>query len=501
MTMFPNHISTPQVVVDGMHITKFLLQETGKHHDQWRRVYKTELTGDVQMALEHQLAGERIFTPATVAGVAGQFIKVGAQPEKQIAIPNGFGERRIRFLLEVQKVDIGGGKVIEVISGYSDAFDVSHGGHLNPDLVFNINSIMMINERTEYTPMGPKIIRTINNNSHLLYDRSYQGVGGVRDAYLRPQDVYGIMSLNDLGGVLPNNSFDARNVMMPIPQKSSRSNGLATTYMAKTLGGIYTAHAQNDLSATPIDVYSQAKGNVTESNAGMDSFLNAIRQIKRAPSIDATFTIRQLEAMDYNGVNNPAITRFQMFGQAEHISSDARQYTQVVSGADLNTQIATIIMQSVSAIAMELSFTKIAFQATNRTNGMNFGIGLGLDLVTITNYRSFADNVDMSPNIAMFEQRLKTEVLRDLSNNGNTDYDITVDLDVLNEAVISVSVYGGQSVPYRFPTYCDALNVPMVTGNTQLVHNIASDFSAATDLLREAAGRPATVNFNTVASF
>ena len=80
------------------------------------------------------------------------------------------------------------------------------------------------------------------------------------------------------------------------------------------------------------------------------------------------------------------------------------------------------------------------------------------------------------------------EVLRDISRNGDIDYQIWMRVDMLREAEITVQVYQRPPVRFKAPVFCDALFTPVVTSNHQLAITMASDFEDLQQIIIAGAG-------------
>ena len=464
----------------GTRILRLLIIESGAYHDMWRRTYVTDWGGEVQQALDEKLSGLTQFTASNVAPVAGKFLKVNAAPEKQIVIPNGMGSRRFRFMMMVEITDLTGIRTIEILTGYSDAMDLSNGmanfgtqmsNQINPDLVFNINSIMQIAETVEHTPSGRQTIRTMVDNSHLLFDKHGKGMAGnAREDFVRPEDIFSIMSLNSIPGDVSRESYDARTVMSPRPVKSRRANGVAANYMANVMESHNAAWVEQQLGGAEQGLYAAALGNAAEKVATTDPFLAILKQIRGRQYVEGVFTLRNLEMIDPSALNNRQITRTTVLSPAERQTTDARVGTERWDGSGLEQQWATILSQAVPAIMMDLALLGIQFSATNRAF-------LGAPhVVGITGHQGIEENVNLSRNLMVFEKRIISELLTDLSRNGLIDYHIEMFVDILDELRIRISIQGKPHIPFKAATFCDALTVPILTNNRGLASTLANDF-------------------------
>lgn len=95
----------------------------------------------------------------------------------------------------------------------------------------------------------------------------------------------------------------------------------------------------------------------------------------------------------------------------------------------------------------------------------------------VTGARGFTEGLDYSNYIAYFIDRLKREVLWDVSHGGMIRYNVEVYIDLLRESYFKVSLDGGPYVFHNAPTFCDGLYAPVVSGDHNSLENMAMDVS------------------------
>lgn len=457
-------------------IRKLLIQESGRYNDMWRRTFKTEYTGDVHSILAERLSGRTNITPGMVAGVASQFITVEAAPETLLNIPQGWRESRFRFMMEVEIVDpLSGTKTLEILSGFSDRIDISRGlgtsQHVNPHLHFNINSIITIMEQVQYGPTGRTVVRNVVDNSHLLYDKNNQGMqSSHRQDFMRPEDIYSLMSLSGVSPHIASNSYDARTMMSQRPVKSSRLNTVTANYMSKTMQGFNSAYVAQQVSPDEVDLFTTAIGNVTEMVAATDPFLSALKGIRGRSHVEGIFTMADLEKLNPGCTGNNQVTRTSLLPEPERVQLDATQSTDSWSDSELETQFATILAQTIPSLMTNMMLLGLEFTATNRAT---------LDrqsTVVISGHQGFSEHVDVSQHLMAIENQIGNQVMRDLSKNGLIDFHVKMRVDIMNEIRIKVQLFQRPEKEFRAPAFCDALFVPIVTGNRDKAMAIAKDF-------------------------
>lgn len=130
----------------------------------------------------------------------------------------------------------------------------------------------------------------------------------------------------------------------------------------------------------------------------------------------------------------------------------------------------TIMQQSVPAMMTECLMSDVHFMATNDTIG-------SVDVVQVFGASGFTEGIDLSPFIVHFIERLKREVLSDISKRGLVKYKITVHMGMTTQSQFIISLDNEPDSMFVAPTFCDALYSPVVTTNIQDLFHMSSDLS------------------------
>jgi hypothetical protein len=460
----PMHGSQHQHHALNLRITKLLIHDTGTYNSQWRRPFHTEPSPTALSSFQERLQYAPKIAPSMLAGVANQFLTPMAQPEKQISIPNGWNERRLRFVMEVEIEHLGGmGRSVEMIMGYTDHPGVSLNGHLDEHMQFFVNSVMHVKTLPERTPSGVIARSNVTDSSHVLADNHFDNIYSSKEQRMRPEDLYATMTRTHLQGL--GDIVDGRSTMTNVAVKSRRSNGMAAHYMANVIQAYQMASATQQLGQGDFAIMSQARGLVGENLASRDPFLSGMSQVQ-GMSVGNVFTYKDLQRLD-PGV--PHVTRYTTMQGVQQVQ-EVHQVGQTADwgAATRETVVATILSQAVPGILMDLGLTVAAFKATN--------LDIGAQIHTlIMNLESFSQGVDLTPQMQMFVARLEHEVLRDISYDNQVGFMIQMNIDLFGETWIKISLDGGPCIDFVTPSFCDALLVPVITGNQDLSVQVASD--------------------------
>lgn len=457
----------------GLRIIKFLLHETGSYNTQYRRPYNTNLDAQGLNLMQERLAGSQRYVAGAFGGIASNFITPMATPEKAVDMINGWQERRMRFMMEIEYGHHTGGCVREVVLGYTSHTGVSISGHIDPAMEFFVNSTMQIRNSNEFTPLGNMTHSSVFDSSHVLADNKWNSIySPTIDQRLRPEDVYSTMSRTQIQGL--GSIVDTRSMATTAAVKSRRSNGNAASYMARILQDYKSASIQAEFGQDDSQILDGARAFSQENLVGKDPFLSALSGI-RGMGIQNVFKFGDLEMLD---PHVSQVTKVTLMGPTQQASAHAAGMTSEWQGSDRNTTVATILSHSVPSLLMDLALLGVNFAATNR----DFQGQMHTQLRNVNGFSSG----DQSQAMMIFQQRLEMEILRDISFDNQTDFAIEMQVDLLGETWIKLSLDSGPFIDYVTPSFCDAVLVPVLTSNNDLAMNLAGDFETLSRALTEA---------------
>jgi hypothetical protein len=448
-------------------IVRFVIQETGTYEDQFRRPYQTHLDGQTQNELINALDGAKAITPSKIAGIANQFIRPSATPESQIGIVNGWECKRLRFFLEIQTEDFIGNVTSEYVVGYTDHPGISFGGHLDPNMVFFINAINTTRTTKVVTPLGNQTHHNLIDASHVLVDSSYQGIMSKQNKTygLRPEDVFNKMEFTDVMNQMSDTDMmiDTVGTITTNAVKSKRANSIVPVYASSMLDS-YLQTRRTESFSDVSQIRTNAAAVVESDSVARDPFMSFMRGRNH---LGATNTFTMGDLMDYDK-NVSYVTTVVPVSNGYNSNLHQRGMTASWGGSDYTTLFATMLSQSVPSYMLQYSINKIHFFSTNMDIGGNI-------TTRVANVKSFTDG-DISQHIQTFIFRLENELLKGLSHNNQTAYQLEMICDLLGETWIKLSINNEPMVDYVCPSFCDSLMVPVVTQNENTVISIASDF-------------------------
>lgn len=450
-------------------IVKAIFVETGTYNDLTSRPFKTELDMSTLRSFQEATSMGKHISANTISGIAGNVLKPSAQAQGNVMISNGWDTPRLRFILEVE---FGQSSLIastrQVVTGYTDYVGVleRNGQHVvDPNMRMFFNNSITLRTIREQSPWGGVVDRSTVVDASQLLTGTYQPAfgGGVVTRSMRPEDIFVTVGLGSLAN---ENTLDTRvNFAGGHIKKSNRKNTFAPEYISRVIQADQMAKATVSDEAASIDqLMDVARGNVLEGLVSDDPYLKKLIDRTNIGQ-EASVTYGELCAIDQH-LDDIAVIMLRRKSDPVHV----RGQTEHWNGSTMETLAATTLSHSVPSIMMDLMLTGVSFMATNQTL-------TGEYVVQVVGQKSFTSSIDMSPYLAAFTERLKNEVLKGISNNNLITFDLTMQIDLVGETFIRISLNGQPHIDYMMPSFCDALAAPVLTQDGSDLYTLANDLT------------------------
>lgn len=468
-------------------IVKSYMVESGTYNPMYTRPYTTTLdNAGLNNFMEVTQGGTNI-NRYNIAPIANTILSPSAQPDAQVLVANGWQERRIVFMIEIAQV---GTNLSTVISGYADKVDLSLSGILDPHLRLVINSTLTLSATQRQMPTGGVVTqKRVVDNGHLIgvhtlesvlpvapqMTQSDFGFGNSNHVYLqRPMDVANNLSLGFYADAV---TLDGRTELIPgRNDRSSRANNVVSEYLAATVNSLKNISEEGVYQAANYsknDMYSDAASKMTETKVTSDS---AMRYIVGNSNLNTLgyVTWQQLTTMfpDLDGMTEYFTTSsvpVELTNES-HFNSTHGNF-EYWHNTSYEAMFASSILQMLPAIMSQLMLTGYAGMITNNTIDGSYQ-------VVTTDARSFIDGFDRTQSIQMLESRILNEVLPGLTNGNTRVVDVTVNLSLIRDGYISISIDGGYPVEFSAPMWGDGLYIPTISTNKESLSLIAGTVSA-----------------------
>lgn len=476
-----------------MRIQKFVLVESGTYNPQYRRSFTTaENEGTAVDELRQRLGGRRVMGPGSLAGLAGQIVKMAPAPGAELKIDlNGWDCRRFLFMLSVDVFAQGSNLPNrQVITGFSENAEVSLQGTVDPQMRFTINNIVTLRPVTTIEN-GRRVTNLIPTDcSHVIANQGFQGLSRESEMRIDPYDVMGLMMVNQ--GMYSEQDdaplYNYLSLNTKTPTKIQRKFSQSSSYLAGILKSFGDATAQYNSADANVPggmdhatLCTSAQANVVGSSAASDSFMMAIRSVSPEGYLSNYFTLRDLSILH---PGHPMDSYLQGETRAENHYDARSRYSKTVMGEEshragdsadwhginIQTQFAAMISHGVPGLMMELFFTEIHFRATNETAD-------GTILVELLVPPKTLEKFDSRRYVEIFEERIITVILNDACMNGQITFDFECRCDIITETWIDISVGGSDPMVFNTPTFCDSLMTPMLS-EADNANMVASDMNS-----------------------
>lgn len=464
----------------SLNVARVIMQETGTYNPMFFRPYQTaHITPQIQETVAQRLEysnkqpGNNV-NGGLFAGIASQIVAPSAAPHGNINIPNGWNERRIRFVMEIHATMEGHSTQIYYLQGFTNYIGVGNSGTIDERMEFIVNSLVRVTRSTQYTAVGLMPLDTVTQQAQIINGQVInQNIPGQQLFTMRPADVFcGIQ-----GAYLQNSAgigqlTDYRVLVGNDAKTSKRVNNVASEYLANIVNTYTSGQQLSTFGASDSDVLSRAIDNSYEETPAENPFFRAITSNRGYDiSSPTVFTFGELERID--GSVRQRTNLFKMggtiispVGPANFNHHQAGQSAYWNSGTR-ETQVATILSNSIPALMMELMISNLWFESTN---------GLpGGQVLTVIKHATSLTSADCRHLYEVFKQRLAKEILYDITYGNQEIFKLDMCIDLFGETSITLSLAGQPPVTYTTPSFCDGLMAPVINDNANAFFGLAHD--------------------------
>lgn len=472
-------------------IKRVIMIKTGHYQPQVARPFNAVvLEAQNLKVFEQATQGGRQITPTSIASVAGQMIEPAAMSNQIINIKNGWEQERVRLIIEAQYVSPAGHTKTFLVQGYSDQPGFTQSGYIDPMMLIYMNNVLVMQDQSYIDPTTGVPVRRMIDSSQMLYKAptynyesfNYPGQQVNQMQTLLPSEVVqhiGVLRMTQQIGSVA----DFRTSFNESPMvKSNRENALASRYLSRTVNALSNQlqNAEHGQSAL-LDATNAAATQIADTPIAMDNFINTIEErspfkeqgyitwgdlVAIFPAIDSVTTIidRSFQQQLLHQNNNAqlgAVTSMAMDSAFRDVNN-----LESWTSASRETVVATTLSHSIPAIMMENFLATMQFSVTN----MNM---TGQPQFTILQdpqsgrpmFDTFIDGMDMTRFLQRFHMTIVNEIMANISYGNQHSYMVFMNVNILGDTYIKLSLNGGPQMEYLMPSFCDALVAPVVTFN------------------------------------
>lgn len=445
-------------------IRRLLLQETGTYSTQFLRPYQIPTEGRALDGFADRInrIGERVNEVAGhdpmqeigsrfLAGMSSGLLIPEAGYERKIIIPNGWDTPRLRFVMEVA-VGRNSNRVF-YFQGYSEHADISLSGHIDENMLFFINSFVEVVQNPD--PLTRATHNRVIRSGHLVDGRLQVSNALDDDGHLfglRPYDIFKGMNASNTMSALSyeNHSYTAAGIDLSTTSfASNRSNNIPSSYLSKMVNSQRQAAAMASIGRDNTGIYGTAMQNSYENGPYENPFLRALADHNGRINAATRFTLSDLVSLDPN-MPDPD---FSPVRQPELLPRAGQDEWH---RPDMETQLASLLANSVPALMMECLLIRTEFDIHNHTlDGRPDVRPIGMP-ISLT-------GVDETPYLRQFFHRLETEIWPDLVGMDQLDLSVRMTCDLNFDSFLQIQLEGNPVVEYNIPSFCDAILIPTMT--------------------------------------
>ncbi|QVD49144.1 hypothetical protein LUCX_74 [Xanthomonas phage vB_XciM_LucasX] len=461
-----------------MKITKMLMLEVGTYDDMYQRPYTSHVDGVHMTQLQEATHYGQNLTASALSAVGSDIIRPSSTVSAMAGIVNGYDQRRLCFMMEVEFPGTTGGMCfVEYLTGYTDELGVStlRGNNhmsINPNMRLFFNNVIQARRVAGANQFGRQYDTSVNGGFQLITSDYQPRLTSLHKTphLMRPQDVFTSMSMERTRSIMGDHQvYDTRATHGPARVAvSARKNSLPGSFLSSMLT---TWRSESDKADHSDDstLYSSMAATVAEPTI---SRMRTLSQLEVASElrIGGSVSWRELCDADDTGTLEDRVQVTLALSDRSRGALSQRGEMCGWNGNGNSAVVATSFVQAVPGFMMQLMLTMLDFSVTNRTLD-------GSWQVLINGVQSFNDG-DNSGQIDNFIFRLTTELMPGLSRGNEMVMTIHAQFDVMSQTYLQVDLDDGEGlVPYMAPSFCDGLFASTRAPDSDTLDNFAHNLS------------------------
>lgn len=464
-------LANPKIIIH-----RLLLKEVPPCHNQYFRSYHTSVTHQDLNVISDRITQAQAWTPNTLKGVAHSILNIKATPEAAAPIVNGWGTKRMRFVMDME-FNSGVGSTREVALGFTDwdgFSDASGKPLLAPEMVFHVNTILKLRKRLSqtvahgtqemYSMFGNmQMVSTGDYDYTLTQQPNFDGIWSVKPENVlsnRVSDVYGGQVYLGTANVTQNPLTINRAYNAPIHY--------ATELLKSVHNGYVSAYNEQEMPSDRV-IFQYARSNIAPTPDGLFLFEHAMNQItgRRGDRFEWRELLRLDPTLEHDTHGHHRLIVVRSPNELPYTS-----YMAPMNAANIETQLAAQIANVLPVILLSYNTQYAAFTLTNETPGGQWftmpGKFLGLGTENVV------------PYVQPIVDELIDQVFTAYTNVG-VGIELEVKCDIAGMTECQLRLNGGISYPFAIPSFADNLFAPTLTTNPQQLTLLTNDFKQVFD--------------------
>lgn len=443
--------------------------------DLFRRTYSinninANSIGRIQSALVEGFSNGGRVVPGFISRELGDVMGLTKRAGNLIEIPNGWREKRLRFVMVVEIDGISGYKQRYIMQGFTD-----YPGVTANSVDFNMR--MYVNSVTEamvrFDPYSGQEVVNIGNVYNTLKDLS-DHAGYVTSpeetlTMVRPYDLNVSEALSNSYSYENGEPYNVSNILnvsdytSHSSKTSFRKNSSPDVYFARLLNGYNVGKNMSmingDGGSPEEHVFMEAAENTIEPKLSKNHFIARLQMITNRIS-PSDFTYQELMMVDPNvdKIKSIFISGVSAYGRMISANEDIspENCSQTLQPTLINMKI------------LELNNSISAMLGTCGLSEAYITIKLGLQPCSfITQANSLLGDSAVISGTNMLTQAIESSIIPKLMYNLEMELEITMACDLFKDTTIMVRYNTGETEVFKFPTFADSLFSPVIGTQTQ----------------------------------
>lgn len=443
------------------------------HHEASHRPSELNYNESIGNALDISTRGGDVITASTVRDVASQIIRPASVSMGVRDIMGGWNGSRIamylHFMIETPAVT-----KHEVITVYSDGFDMSFNGHFPPEMLFRIDRRQVIGNSVATNTMTPNGMAVAKDYMNLApVNVIADGQVDCKDDLLRPQDALWQMQQFETGPFI-----DPRTKAHESGTTGAVRDDNSAVRISKMLNGFKQGKKENDIdnhNFGETHIIFDSAANILMSDSSDESGLMALLNRSTQHDENGTFTWKELCSL-FGNLDDPNDTRIQLLGTFTGPMENLRNESRDWHGADLSTNLAYAINDKVGKMVATALLMSATFEVGQHPDGRPNVTPTGC-------YKMFPQMDDAHADSAAWDiaNTIEIELLTLLTNRVDT-YKMTLELQAFSVNTIKLYLNGALTPDvFTAPAFCTALTSSLIADGEDDVLNHAHTMHGVID--------------------
>lgn len=495
---------------EQIQVVSLNMYPTRDYHDQWRRNYTMQMTGQTEQALYgmiQQYGPDKAFSNFGISQLnaiqtgggsqnllnQGGIIRYSPTPTNQVQIANGWGSKRMRFELVVNTLQNGVAKFREIIVGYTDHYgstNMNGSAVLDHNMIFTIDSVVREPIEQVWGVAGMSARNQVGTADVIITNQAsatnpFSPAGANASLYtMRPQDVFVVADSMEMinGGLdgdymtqagpvnLNQKTFVADTLLSHMAKPSNRRNDLLNSYTSRLMTNMYQASAVQASPASDdfLSPQSQAMMRVKEQHMSGYGFAFVITRLAGGTcATTGQFTYSELLRIC------PDIDRVTtVFEHGEDTSFGVMlpptSYCQTAYSTNDHSIMATMVSNTILSLMNTHGLMKVGCICDNYSGQPRCVVDSALG-PTEENRNTIVSN---------FEAAVVLELLGVIGASGIGSFMISVYAEAFNIVYVNIRLNGEvQETPFVFPAWASAANTPVVSNDFSMLTSMADSIN------------------------